>query len=249
MSLIKEISSEINKVITELRKVLAAESLDILIAQSEIREVGGRKVVVKKFTSEIGLLKWLPPAIFLRASYPFAIAPRERFKRETKFMEFGEWSGFRVPRILSTDEVELVVVREYVEGEVVRCDRVADVRTLGKVLAEVHSRGFSLGDVKPTNFLISGSVPYVIDAEQSTRFREDMGSWDLVVVAFFISLASYMGTEKFRDLFGEFSESYLKSGGSRESYCGIISPKNAVMLTFMPLPNVLALSDVKKAYC
>ncbi|MCX8185138.1 MAG: hypothetical protein RMI56_03640 [Sulfolobales archaeon] len=249
MSLVREISSEVSKVIAELRKVFAIENLDFLITQSEIREIGGKKLVIKKFTSEIGLLKWLPPAILLRASYPFTITPRERFKREVGFMEFKDWSELRVPKILSVDESELVITREYIEGKIVRCDKLADVRILGRVLAEVHNRGFSMGDVKPSNFLISGSVPYVIDAEQSTQFREDMGSWDLAVAAFFISLASYIDTEKFRKLFNEFSNSYLEAGGSRESYCDILSPKNAVLLTFMPLPNVLVLSDVKKTYC
>lgn len=249
MSFVREISSEISKVISELRKALSMESLDFLVAQSEVRDLGGTRVVIKRFTSEVGLLKWLPPAILLRASYPFALIPKERFRRELRFMEFSDWRGFRVPKILSADENELVVTREFVEGYPLRCDRHTDAARLGSVLGEIHSKGFCMGDVKPTNFIVSDDVPYVIDAEQSTPFREDLGSWDLAVAAFFIAFTSYMDTEKFRDLFEEFSKSYLNHGGSKSSYCDILSPRNAVMITFMPLPNILMLSEVRKNYC
>ncbi|MEM2006912.1 MAG: hypothetical protein QXG17_05520 [Sulfolobales archaeon] len=249
MPFVREISSEINKVIAELKKALSIENLDILIAQSEVRNLGETKVVVKRFTSEIGLLKWLPPAILLRASYPFALTPRERFKRETKFMDYSGWQRFRCPKIYSVDEEELVIMREYIDGVPLRCDRLADVVILGRVLAEIHSKGFSMGDVKPTNFLISSGVPYVIDAEQSTPFRDELGSWDIAVAAFFISLSSYVEVTKFRELFDEFSKAYLQSGGSAESYCDLLSPRNAVMMTFMPLPNTLILSEVRKSYC
>ncbi len=245
----REVSEEISRIIAKIRKALNVETLDILIAQSEVRDLGGVRVVVKRFSSEIGLLKWLPPAIFLRASYPFTLVPRERFKRELRFMTFEGWQGFRVPKIVSVDEEELVVVREFVEGEPLRCDKPEDAATLGRVLAEVHSKGFSMGDAKPTNLLISGGVPYVVDAEQSVPFREDWGGWDLAVAAFFISLVNYAEVSKFRELFGELSRAYLKSGGSRNAYCEILSPRNAAVIAFMPLPHVLALSEVRREHC
>ncbi|MEM1961902.1 MAG: hypothetical protein QXY48_02250 [Sulfolobales archaeon] len=249
MSFVREISSELNKVIAELKKALSMESLDVLIAQSEVRDLGGTKVVVKRFTSEIGLLKWLPPAILLRASYPFALTPRERFKREKRFMEYSGWQSFRLPKIYSVDEEELVVVREFIDGLPLKCDRLDDVVILGRVLAEIHSKGFSMGDVKPTNFLVSSGVPYVIDAEQSTPFKYELGSWDIAVAAFFIALANYVEVSKFRELFEEFSKAYLQFGGSEESYCELLSPRNAVVITFMPLPNTFVLYEVQKSYC
>lgn len=249
MSFVRDISSEISRVIAEIRKAFSIETLDVLVAQSEVRSLGQTKVVVKRFTSEIGLLKWLPPAILLRTSYPFALTPRERFRREMKFMSLGEWRGFRVPRVISVDEDELVVVREFIDGEPLKCDRWTDVVTLGRVLAEIHSRGFSMGDVKPTNFLIGGGEPYVIDAEQSTQFRSDLGGWDLAVAAFFIALSNYMDTTRFRELFEGFSEAYLRHGGPKDSYCDLLSPRNAVMITFIPLPSTLILADVRRTYC
>lgn len=249
MSLLKEISSEIGRMLSELRKALSVENLDVLIAQSEVKEVNGLKVVVKRFTSEIGLLKWLPPAIFLKASYPFALTPKERFEREIDFMSFSNWEKFRVPKILSADRENLTITREYVEGRSLSCDKRDDVATLGKILAEVHSKGFCLGDVKPTNFIVNNEAIYVIDAEQSVRFREELGSWDLIVATFFISLANYMKFDVFHELFTEFSRSYLDSGGSIRSYCDMLSPRNAVLATFIPLPNLVEISNTRRRYC
>ncbi len=249
MSLLKEISSEISRMISELRKVFRVESIDVLIAQSEVREINGVKVVMKKFTSEIGLLKWLPPAIFLKVSYPFALTPKERFEREMRFMSFSGWEGFKVPRILNADHENLIVIREYVEGEPLSCDRRDNVVALGRILAEVHSKGFCLGDVKPTNFITNREAIYVIDAEQSVYFREELGSWDLMVATFFISLANYMNIDMFQELFEEFSRSYLESGGLMRSYCDMLSPRNAVLATFIPLPNLVVISNIRKKYC
>ena len=249
MSAFRELSSEVDRVLSELRRALSIEGLDSLVAQSEVREEGGVRVVVKRFTKEVGLLKWIPPAVFLRASYPYALAPRERFSREIRFMRFQDWAGFRVPRILSVDEDELVVVREYVEGRYLDCGRVEDVVRLGSVLAESHSKGFSLGDVKPTNFLVSGYSTYVIDAEQSTQFREELGSWDIAVAAFFIAISNLVRVREFSEHYTAFSEAYIKEGGFTRSYCGLLSPRNAVLLAFIPLTHLAAIAEVHRNLC
>jgi len=246
---LKGISSEVDRVLSELRRALSIEGLDSIIAQSEVREEGGVKVVVKRFTKEVGLLKWLPPAILLRASYPYALSPRERFNREVRFMRFQGWVGFRVPRILSVDEKELVVVREYVEGRYLDCGRVDDVVRLGSVLAEAHSKGFSLGDIKPTNFLISREFVYVIDAEQSTQFSEELGGWDIAVATLFIALLNIARIREFSELYTAFSEVYIRGGGCIRSYCGLLSPRNAILLAFTPLTHLVAVAEVHKSFC
>jgi len=249
VSTLKGISSEVDRVLSELRRVLSMEGLDSLIAQSEIREEGGVKVVIKRFTKEVGLLKWLPPAVFLRANYPYVLSPRERFNRELRFMRFQGWVGFRVPRILSVDEEDLVVVREYVDGRYLDCGMVEDAVRLGSVLAESHSKGFSLGDVKPTNFLVSGGSTYVIDAEQSTQFRDELGSWDIAVATFFIALSNLTRIREFEEHYVAFSEAYIGAGGSTSSYCGVLSPRNAVLLAFIPLTHLIAVADVHRRFC
>jgi tRNA A-37 threonylcarbamoyl transferase component Bud32 len=249
VSTLRGLSSELDRFLTELRRALSIEGLDSLVAQSEVREEGGVRVVVKRFTKEVGLLKWLPPAVFLRASYPYALSPRERFGREVRFMTFQGWEGFRVPRVLSFDEEELVIVREYVDGRYLDCGRVEDVARLGSVLAESHRKGFSLGDVKPTNFLVSGGSTYVIDAEQSTQFREELGSWDIAVATFFIALLNVARVREFGEYYAAFSEAYVGGGGSISSYCDLLSPRNAVMLAFIPLTHLVTVVEVQKGFC
>jgi tRNA A-37 threonylcarbamoyl transferase component Bud32 len=249
VSTLRGLSSELDRFLTELRRALSIEGLDSLVAQSEVREEGGVRVVVKRFTKEVGLLKWLPPAVFLRASYPYALSPRERFGREVRFMTFQGWEGFRVPRVLSFDEEELVIVREYVDGRYLDCGGLEDVVRLGSVLAESHRKGFSLGDVKPTNFLVSGGSTYVIDAEQSTQFREELGSWDIAVATFFIALLNIARVREFGEYYAAFSEAYVGGGGSISSYCDLLSPRNAVMLAFIPLTHLVTVVEVQKGFC
>ena len=72
-------------------------SIDKLISQAEVITFEGRKAIKKVFTSEVGIIKWLPLALLLRPVYPFTLDPRERFKRELNFFNLGasgKWSSF-----------------------------------------------------------------------------------------------------------------------------------------------------------
>ncbi len=220
-------------------------SIDKLISQAEVITFEGRKAIKKVFTSEVGIIKWLPLALLLRPVYPFTLDPRERFKRELNFFNLGasgKWSSFSTPRVLSVDENALTLIREYVEGDLI--DYKENAKMLAAALAEVHSKGYVLGDVKPTNFVV-GNELYIIDAEQATQSSSnDHRAWDLLLTTFFMSYLLIRDLPTFKEVLKDFLKGYLDSGGGEEAVKQVASIKLTSLSLLIPLPHLVALGRV-----
>ncbi len=240
----KELLSEVVKHLKEFsRGQIINIDVDVLLGQVDIMNLGGLKVVRKKFSSEIGILKWLPPSIFYKASYPFTVVPNERFKRELKFFSSGGGRWYRVPKVYEIDEVNLILVREFVEGSKLAYDLEAS-NLLGKVLAEVHSKGYALGDVKPSNFIVNDGV-YIIDAEQAVAGgNDDLFSWDLILTLLFISYRYVVDPGGFKKFASQFINSYLEVGGSITAVKSIFSIKNLGIALLIPPHTLRTLVEV-----
>ncbi|MEM1834655.1 MAG: serine/threonine protein kinase, partial [Thermosphaera sp.] len=84
------------------------EYLDEFSSQIEIHEVPGKKLVVKKYKKETGILKWL----LINASnltiniYPFVFQPFKRLEREVCFYKEGSKS-FKKPVLYLVDFLNL----------------------------------------------------------------------------------------------------------------------------------------------
>jgi len=220
--------------------------IDRLISQSEIVTIDGRKYVRKRYLKEVGIIKWIPPTILFRVSYPFTLSPRERFKRELDFMTYG-WQGFvRTPKPVHVDEEKLEILREYVEGNVINYLR--DSEPLGKALALIHSEGWALGDVKPTNFLVDNDSThvYVIDAEQSVRTNNlTHKAWDIALSAFFASYAYLSDLTTYESFLQEFLREYVRRWeGGVAVLKELSSMRFGGIFLIMPLPHVFALADM-----
>ncbi len=220
--------------------------IDRLISQSEIVIIDGRKYVRKKYLKEVGIIKWIPPTILFRVSYPFTLSPRERFKRELNFMTY-DWQSFvRTPKLVHTDEEKLEILREYVEGNVINYLR--DSEALGRALALIHGEGWALGDVKPTNFLVDEDSMhvYVIDAEQSVRTNDlTYKAWDIALSAFFASYAYLSDLTAYESFLQEFLKEYIhRWKGGVAVLRELSSMKFGGIFLIMPLPHVFALADI-----
>ncbi len=219
--------------------------IDKLISQAEIVTIDGKNYVRKRYACEVGVMKWLPPALFLKPIYPFTLEPRERLKREICFFK-SVWQGFKVPGILSYDENKLELIREYVEGRLINYRSEDDLRILAKVFAEVHSKGYALGDVKPTNFLVSddGDV-YVIDAEQAvSNANTDSRSWDLLATLLISSYFYIANVVKYKEVIKVFFREYLSNGGDEEVLANIASQKFIGLAILIPLPHLIGIVEV-----
>ncbi len=220
--------------------------IDRLISQSEIVVIDGRKYVRKRYLKEVGIIKWIPPTILFRVSYPFTLSPRERFKRELNFMTYG-WQGFvRTPKPVHIDEENLEILREYVEGSVINYLR--DSEPLGRALALIHGEGWALGDVKPTNFLVNkdSTHVYVIDAEQSVRTNDlTHKAWDITLTAFFASYAYLSDLTAYEAFLQEFLREYVRGWeGGIAVLRELSSMRFGGIFLIMPLPHVFTLADM-----
>jgi len=232
------------KILKYINEVLGVPTgIDKLISQAEVIDHEGRKAVKKVFTREIGIIKWLPPTLLFRPVYPFTFDPRERFRRELNFMNLGSqvvWRTFSTPAVLSADEGSLTIIREFIDGSLIDYGRDADL--LASALAEVHSKNYVLGDVKPTNFVVYDGTLYIIDAEQAVESSSiEHRAWDLALNAFFMSYIELWDVQKYKNLMRRFLKKYLASGGSTEPVKNITSIKLSSISLLMPLPHLVAL--------
>ncbi|MCD6323666.1 MAG: hypothetical protein J7L55_00960 [Desulfurococcales archaeon] len=236
-------TERINELLKQLRSLLTSTvpNMDKLISQTEIRVEGGRKYVVKKFTREVGLIKWIPPAIIFRATYPFTLIPRERFRRELRFFSHP-WENVRTPNVLESDEESLTIEREYVEGSILNYGE--DLEKLAEGLAEIHSKGWALGDVKPTNFIVGENGLYVIDAEQAVDSgKRTYMAWDLMLTSFFAAYTYLVEVSKYEEFVREFFRKYLDFGGPFDAVKNVGGFRFGGLVLLMPLPHVFTLAE------
>jgi len=219
--------------------------IDKLISQAEIVTINGRNYIRKRYAREVGIMKWLPPALFLKPIYPFTLEPRERLRREVNFFR-SKWNGFKVPNILSYDENKLELIREYVEGRLINYRSDDDLRMLAKVFAEIHSKRYALGDVKPTNFLVNNNGDiYVIDAEQAVSDANiDSMSWDLLATLLISAYFYIANITKYREAIRLFFKEYLSSNGGENVLANIASQKFVGLAILIPLPHLISIVEV-----
>lgn len=241
-----ESRSIINEIIDYLKSIFETRllSIDNLLGQIEVVEWNGLRAVRKSFQKQIGLLKWLPPSILYKASYPFVISPQERFNRELLFFSAGDGSKYRVPRIYDVIESDLIIIREFIEGRPLMYN--LDTCTLiARSLADVHLKGFVLGDVKPSNFIIRDEDVYIIDAEQAVRNETpELFGWDLMLTLLFASYRYVIDLNGFKAFTRKFLETYLDVGGQSIWVKSITSAKNLSIGLLMPLHYLKAVSDI-----
>lgn len=202
------------------------DSINRFFGQVEIVEVGGRVYVKKKYTKELGVIKWfIIKSLSIPVNmYPFVFSPRERMKRELSFFDYM-YGKIKVPRVVEVNWDELYIVREYVNGRMLSLKFNEHIWGLtGSLLYKIHSEDYALGDSKISNFLVSEdeNTVYVIDAEQAIKTSLSIHKkWDIVVLLatlIHIYVADMMTTfvireEEFRSKIERFLKFYVDSGG------------------------------------
>jgi len=236
-------SERFNELMKYLRTLMPSiPSLDKLVTQVEIKEEGGKKFVIKRFMKEVGFIKWIPPAIAFRASYPFTLLPKVRFERELTFFR-KKWEKFKTPKVMEANTKDLILIREYIEGDFL--DYSNHLRHLAIALAEIHSSDSALGDVKPTNFIISGNDLYIIDAEQSiSTNKPHQKAWDLMLTAFFMAYSYFLDPVKYKEIIKALIKTYMDSGGNKEVVNQVGSFRFGGLAMLMPLPHLFTLAEV-----
>jgi tRNA A-37 threonylcarbamoyl transferase component Bud32 len=164
--------------------------LDSFFSQSKPFEVNGFKYVLKNYTREAGIVKWMVvrSASSVFRVYPYVSDPFKRMEREVEFLR-ASLPGVQKPAIIIADWKGISIVREYVEGNIVSPLDPATYREVGRLLASIHSGGYALGDAKYYNFLAGEKSTYIIDGEQALHTDNPRHkAWDIGV---FLITASY----------------------------------------------------------
>lgn len=177
---------------------------------------GGRgiRIVVKDYSSPWGA-KWIVARVAAAGIREMRLAPMERLSAEYAFTRSLRSIGLLTPRILLVDPRRPLMAREYVEGVLLEraVGEEAPFRELGRLMGRLHSLGVTLGDVKPSNFLISrpGASLYLMDCEQA--MLGGSAPWDVASFLYFLApLGRVRGWEAVRRSATSFLEGYSSTG-------------------------------------
>ncbi len=135
-------------------------------------------------------------------------------------------------RILVTEFIEGQdmgkIISKVINGEK---DKLKFVRLYGEELGKVHRAGYTLGDTKPSNAILSKKKIFFVDLEQ-TEINSDNG-WDIAEFIYYSSKLT-LNDEAAKIITSEFLDGYLKYGN-------IDSVKLAYKLKYLaPFQPILA---------
>jgi len=177
-----------------------------------------QKAVVKRFKN-IAALKWALLNIWAIPTKRFEQNPDARMAYEyTALLRFREL-GFNTPRILLVYLSDRILVTEFIEGkslaEIIteylggESEDLEPVKLYGRTLAEVHSKGYTIGDTKPSNTLYRDSKLYLTDLEQAMEGGDP--SWDIAEFIYY-AIKLTPSSQRIKGFIEAFKEGYLTVG-------------------------------------
>jgi len=177
-----------------------------------------QRAVVKRFKN-IAALKWVLLNIWAIPTKRFEQNPDARMAYEyTALLRFREL-GFNTPRILLVYLSDRILVTEFLEGkslaEIIteylsgESEDLEPVKLYGRTLAEVHSKGYTIGDTKPSNTLYSDSKLYLTDLEQAMEGGDP--SWDIAEFIYY-AIKLTPSSQRIKGFIEAFKEGYLRVG-------------------------------------
>ncbi len=194
---------------------------------------GGETKALAKRYKDLSGFKWFPLTVWSFGVRSLSVSAQARLAKECAMNELLRSEGFNVPKIFHVSNAQRLVFMEFIEGEglnqtikkVATAKKGEDVEPelarisqAGEILAQVHSRGITLGDTKPENMLVKPDDSiYLIDFEQASQVAQKGDKpWDLAVFLYYSG--HYMqplngGNIKAEAFTRAFIKGYLKGGG------------------------------------
>jgi tRNA A-37 threonylcarbamoyl transferase component Bud32 len=199
---------------------------------------GGRglKAVVKEYGSPWAA-KWIMARVVAAGIRDMRFSPIERLSSEYAFTRLLRAVGFATPGILLVDPGGLVMAREYVEGVLLEgaVGEEGPFRALGELMGRLHSAGITLGDMKPSNFMVGRGGIYAIDCEQA--MRGGSAPWDVASFLYFLApLGRRRGMDAVRRSAAAFLDGYVTSG-SRANVAAALSTRYLAPLSPLLQPG------------
>jgi Kae1-associated kinase Bud32 len=223
-----------------------------------------KKILVKRFRDWSGF-KWFPLSLWSLGARNISVLGRSRLARECEINSFLSDKGFNVPKILHVSHKNRLIFMEYIEGKdlsliIKKFTKLKNIQKndiylstmqeVGKLFAQIHDIGVTLGDTKPENIIIdSDGKIFFLDFEQASIGGDK--SWDLAVFLYFLGhyISPFCDKTLVLSLINAFLSGYLKNGGNVDAVKKAGSTKYTRIFSVLILPYFLVLisNTCKKA--
>jgi Kae1-associated kinase Bud32 len=244
--------SELIKVIygkdSKIRGTIKRGLLSPLYIIKVDREDLSKAIVIKAFNI-LWIFKWLMIQLWLIDIKRFTLDSRNRLVNEyLGLIWLRNKLGVNAPKPLLLDWGSGRLVMEYIDGKPLSRYINEDLTIskkyfyqYGRILAGIHNRGYTLGDTKVQNILISNDEIYLIDIEQwSTKPHY---AWDISLFIFY-TLKFRFRDEGLSELIMRFIDGYIDGGGNPENIRKAVSLR--LIRAFMPLVPIHILYKIRR---
>ena len=241
----------------DMREIGGTVNLVYLVT---VRGATGLARFIVKYFRDWKNLTWLSLRLWALGAKKFAISGRERLKREYVMCRELASLGFPVPRIFHVNLRAGCLVEEFIEGvnfsDILRrfflgeeeAELVLKIaEEAGRLLADIHKAGISVGDFKPENLIAkTGGGLGLVDLEQATRGGDK--AWDVAEFLFYSGhyVPSISTAEEFELMARAFLRGYVGAGGPLEAVRKAPSAKFVRVFSVFTPPQVI---DVINKLC
>ncbi len=218
------------------------------LSESLICESNGNKVAVKDYY-RLTTIKWIPATMASQLfGVKYRLGAKSRMAAEVKYLPALR-DVINTPKIfrICSDYGQAYIVREYVDGtSLIKVKNEEIWENVGEKLAEIHNKGYVLGDTNPGNFVIDQEKQvWVIDAEQARRSLKSprlLEAWDILV---FLVYSLFLGIRK--ELLEKFIVRYSEVKGKDWESIKKISLRPQVWISLGAVaPNLLVAQKIIK---
>lgn len=224
----------------ETRKEHIGEVYSVSKVYSVINNEQEIKFIVKKF-SDLKAVKWIVLNIWSMMSKRFDMNPLSRLYNEYTSLKKLREIGLNTPKVLVVALDKRILVTEFIEGQDMgkiiskvlngEKDKQKFINLYGEELGKVHRSGYTLGDTKPSNAILSKDKIFLVDLEQT--YKDGDTGWDIAEFIYYSSKLT-LNDEAAKIIVSEFLDGYLKYGN-------IDSIKQALKLKYLaPFQPILA---------
>lgn len=191
------------------------ETLNVYMLEDRDKKIS---IAVKKF-KDIRTIKWAFLNLWALPTKWFEISPLTRLEREYTAIRKLREIGLNTPKIISIILNKRILVTNFIEGinlgKIVKdllsgydVDKSA-ISMYGESIACAHNHGYSLGDTKPSNAILSNGKIFITDLEQATE--DGNKAWDIALFLYYSNKLT-LNVSGARTITKEFLKGYLKSG-------------------------------------
>jgi len=204
-----------NTKITQVSQEELYETLKVYMLEDGDKKI---TIAVKNFKN-IKSLKWAFLNLWALPTKWFEMSPLTRLGRECVAIKKLREIGLNTPKIISIILNKRVLVTSFIEGinlgKIIKgildghdVDK-SPISMYGESIGYAHKHGYSLGDTKPSNAVISDGKVFLTDLEQASEHGDR--AWDIALFIYYSNKLT-LNVSGARTITREFLKGYLKMG-------------------------------------